>query len=373
VQFAAGMTKLLVYLGGSRVLQRYNLLTGQREHLGTLDLPGGKIEAFCMGHASAGPLLAGVAGKGAQLFDPETFQAMALPADNQGPQTGLLNVLPGGNYWAGATGRVFGHTGNYGMPNGVKTVVLDSSGARTYGVHQSTWFVMPGPDDHHVYAGGHGVVTQQVTPVANVPFSMGPNSGFASHLYLPAHHGPYYVHAQTIEDFGGTDKTPVGTVRIYMRGDKEPIATLASTAVCRYGWDGLRGLGIEYSIHLIPKAKLMVIVPGSRDELRLYPMDLDAALDQSGRDYLLFVSSPPHRFEKGKTFGYRPEVKARKGPVKFKLESAPPGMTVQGNGLISWAVPADFADQRVDVILVAQDTGGQEAFQTLTLTQAETR
>ena len=41
------------------------------------------------------------------------------------------------------------------------------------------------------------------------------------------------------------------------------------------GKEGLREFGIEHSLHLIPKAKLLVIVPGSRDELRLYPADLE--------------------------------------------------------------------------------------------------
>ena len=71
--------------------------------------------------------------------------------------------LEGGLYWAGATGRVFGHTGNYGQPNGVKTVVLEGSKVQQYGQHQSTWFVIPGPDDRHVYAGGHGVISNPVS------------------------------------------------------------------------------------------------------------------------------------------------------------------------------------------------------------------
>jgi hypothetical protein len=367
VHFAAGMTKLIVYLGGSRVLQRYDLQTGKRERQGVLDLPAGKIEAFCMGHASAGPLLIGVAGQGAQLYDPKSFGRIALPADDRGRGNPALLALEGGNYWAGATGRVFGHCGNYGMPNGVKTVVLDSTGVHKYGVHQGTWFVMPGPDDRHVYAAGHGVVTERVTPAERVPFSLGPGSGHASQLYLPAHHGPYYLHAQTMENLGGQEKVAVGSIRIYLLGDREPIATFEKTAVCKYAWEGLRGLGIEYSIHLIPRAKLLVIVPGSRDELRLYPADLDAALDKLSRDYLVFTSTPPRRFQRGKVFTYRPEVKAHKGPVKLQLEGAPPGMIVDGSGSVSWAVPADFAERRVDVILTARDAGGQEAFQTLTL------
>src|SRR5262249_25447218 len=157
---AAGMTKLVVYLPGAKVIQRYNLLTGDREYAGKFDLPAsGKLEAFCLGHASAGPLLVGVAGNGAGLYDLDKFTEIPLPSARRDNFSGqpLARRLPGGLYWAGATGRVFGHTGNYGMPDGVRTVVLEGGQVQEYGEHKGTWFVMPGPDDRHVFAGGHGV------------------------------------------------------------------------------------------------------------------------------------------------------------------------------------------------------------------------
>jgi hypothetical protein len=374
VLYAGGMTALVVFETGSKEIVRYNLLTGERERAGKLDLPAGKVEAFCMGHASAGPLLVGVAGQGAGLYDIDTFKEILLPPDPQnfgfGGGPAPPRRLEGGLYWAGATGRVLGHTGNYGMPNGVRTVVFEGGQVQQYGEHQGTWFVVPGPDDQHVYAAGHGVVSVRVKPVPDVPFSMGPNSGYASHLYLPAAHGPYYLHAQTIGDIGGREEVPQGTVRVFRLGDERPIATYANTAACKYGWEGLRGLGVENSLHLIPKANLLVIVPESRDELRLYPADLEAALEKSGRDYLLFSSSPPGTFRKGQVFTYQAEARAKKKPVTFKLESAPKGMTVDGAGLVRWPVPANFAEDRADVILAAKDAAGQEVFQTFALTGA---
>lgn len=372
VLYAAGMTKLVVFQPGSRVTERYDLLTGEREHIGTLDLPTGPVEAFCMGHASAGPLLVGVRNQGAMLFDITQFKEIPLPKSSQLTGYGFGNNaklrLEAGNYWAGATGRVFGNTGNYGMPNGVKTVVLGDGGVQRYGAHVGTWFVVPGPDDKHVYAGGHGVISDRVTPVSNVPYSMIAGSGYASHLYLPAHHGPFYLHALTIGDVGRRkEEVSVGTVRLFMHGNKEPIATYEKTVVCKYGWQGLRGLGIEHSLHLIPKAKLLVIVPETRDELRLYPADLEAALDKAGRDYLYITSTPPTRFERGKAFTYQIEAKARKEPVTFRLESGPKGMTIDNSGLVRWTVPADFAEKRVDVIVLVKDKTGQEVFHTFTL------
>jgi hypothetical protein len=260
------------------------------------------------------------------------------------------------------------------MPNGVHTVVFDGGQVQRYGQGLGTWFVVPGPDDRHIYAAGYGVLTVRVQPVSNVPCSMCPVQGHASHLYLPAAHGPYYLHAQTIGGTpGGEEDVPQGTVRVYVLGDKRPIATYSNTAACKYGWEGLHGLGIDNSLQLIPKAKLLVIVPESRAELRLYPADLEAALDNSGRDYLLFASTPPATFRKGQAFTYQAEVRAKKKPVTLKLESAPQGMSVDAAGLVRWAVPAGFAAERVDAILSAKDAGGQEVFQTLSLTAAAAR
>jgi hypothetical protein len=366
IHFAAGMNQLVVFLPGVGLLERYDLLSGNRELRGKVEgLPArANVDAFCMGHASAGPLLVSTRDQGVSLINPGTFSTMPLSAVLR--QRGLGNGL----YWAGATGRVFGFTGNGGQPNGVHALVLESSGVRQYGQHKSCFYVMPGSDDRHVYPGGHGVVSVEIQPVDNVPLALS-NDGFASHLYLPAAHGPYYLHAMTIGISPGPEKTKQGTIQVFMLGSKEPIATFEKTVVCPYAWEGLRRLGIEYSIHLIPKAKLLVVIPGSRDELRLYPADLDAALDKSGRDYLLYTSTPPTRFAKGKPFRYQAEVKAKKGPVTFKVESGPPGMAVDKDGLVTWQVPADFAEARVDVILAATDAAGQDAFQTLTLTAEE--
>ena len=103
---------------------------------------------------------------------------------------------------------------------------------KLYGQHESTWFVMPGPDDHHVYPGGHGVVSEQVQKLDHVPFSMGRNTGFASHLYLPAHHGPYYLHAQTIDFGGGGDTPPIGTIRLFVLGEQEAHRDLQQDGPC---------------------------------------------------------------------------------------------------------------------------------------------
>src|SRR5262249_3351599 len=78
IKFAAGLDKLVVYLPGANVLQRWDLATLQREV--TLPNPvSGTVDVVEMGSASRGPLLLGTtddAGGGSLTFlDPLTFRA----------------------------------------------------------------------------------------------------------------------------------------------------------------------------------------------------------------------------------------------------------------------------------------------------------
>ena len=68
--------------------------------------------------------------------------------------------------------------------------------------------------------------------------------------------------------------------------------------------------------------------------------------EKSGGDFLLFTSSPPQSFQKGKAFVYQAATKAKKGPTTFKLASAPRGMTVDATGTVRWDVPADYTGDR---------------------------
>lgn len=372
IRFAAGMEKLIVYLPSSGLMQRYNLETGQREKSEKVDIPATTLYGFCMGHASSGPLLVSAKDSNAKLYDINILKPIPLPwAENRIGRQPTEVRLPAERYWAGATGRVFGKTGTYGQPNGVGTLVLQGGKIEMHREHKGTWYIVPGPNDRYIYPGGHGVVSTRVKQVQNVPFSMGTGSGFASHLYLPACHGPFYLHAQTIRGGRGGHQAAEGTISVFMHGSTDPLLSFPNSAVCNYSdWSSLKGIGIEYSIQLIPKAKLLVVVPSTRDELRLYPADLDKALVDSGRDFLLFTSAPSTTFKKGQDYSYQVEVKAKKMPVTFSLMSAPKGMAIDAKGQIRWTVPADYAEDRVDIILQAKDSGGQEVFQTFTLTSA---
>src|SRR5262249_18322460 len=120
-------------------------------------------------------------------------------------------------------------------------------------------------------------------------------------------------------------------------------------------------------IHLIPEAKVLITIPSTNDKVVLHRLDVDRLLDKSGIDYLFVTSRPPAAARKGQVFTYQLAVKSKKGGVTCKLDSGPEGMTVSKAGLVRWAVPADFKDKEVDVIVTVGDRSEQEVFHTFKL------
>jgi hypothetical protein len=54
-------------------------------------------------------------------------------------------------------------------------------------------------------------------------------------------------------------------------------------------------------------------------------------------------------------------VKSKKGGVRYKLESGPAGMALDGNGRLTWRTPAGTEG---DVLISVRDQSGQEVFHT---------
>jgi hypothetical protein len=113
-------------------------------------------------------------------------------------------------------------------------------------------------------------------------------------------------------------------------------------------------------LFLIPDAKLLVATSQTNDKLILHRFDLDAILAKSDVDYLFVSSRAPATAVRGEAFRYPIEVKSRKGGVKFNLDAAPKGLTLDAKGVITWNVPKDFDGDSASVILTISDKSGQE-------------
>src|SRR5262249_9650363 len=155
-------------------------------------------------------------------------------------------------------------------------------------------YVFPGPDGKYVYVGGHGVLTNRFQPTTDAVYSPARGDGMVEHSYLPAEHGPYYMHLHLKSGLLGPYGLPPNSddpehgVTIDLFGERHPIAQMAKLGMITYGtMNALQGIGYERSVHLIPRAHLLVVLPGSRDKLMLHPIDLEKKLDESGVKYLL--------------------------------------------------------------------------------------
>jgi hypothetical protein len=103
--------------------------------------------------------------------------------------------------------------------------------------------------------------------------------------------------------------------------------------------DWVKGpLTLDKRIVFAPAAGHLVFLPYSNDRLIQRKFDLKAALDRTGKDYLLVVSNPPLRARSGDRWNYRIETLQKHGPAEFKLEKAPEGMSMTAPGNLTWKI-----------------------------------
>jgi hypothetical protein len=352
-KFTAGQSKLIVALPEQNLLQRWDLATGKREASVASPVKG-KIRALAMGSAAQIPLLlleeSGVPGQltAGVFLDARTFRTMNLTAKagTAAPDFSLDPFVR-----ASADGNVFTLWRPNVSPQGIMSVtILRRSEVEVKYEHDTAGHVIPGPDGRYLYT-SRGRFTRQGKPVVG--------DAKKEFYVLPAVHGNLFLSLQ------GMDKA--FSLAVHLGTEARPLATLASVQVPEgvNSWDR-EVFGTDKRIHLIPAAKVLVVIPSTNDRLVLYPFDLEAALEESGDDYLYVTSIPPMGARIGTQLSYQIRVKSKKGGVKYKLESGPRGMEVTETGLVSWT-PAFGAKPETDVVIRISDASGQEVSQTFTL------
>jgi hypothetical protein len=224
--------------------------------------------------------------------------------------------------------------------------------------------ICPGPDGKTMFT-ARGLANSQLKQTADdvkfgycVPALRG-NLFLSLTSAAPLHRG---------RDRGEVDGKGGGGYTIYALGQPAPIVKVP---------DGNHGLALNLRdpsgyeawkrIFFIPQANVIVVLPESNDQLVLHKIDIDEALEKSGVDYFLVTSQPPQSVKLGGTFSYPLSVKAKHKEVTYKLDSAPKGMEVSKEGVISWKVPGDAIEGEQEIIITIKDGKGQEVFHTFTL------
>jgi hypothetical protein len=114
----------------------------------------------------------------------------------------------------------------------------------------------------------------------------------------------------------------------------------------------------------VPDAGVVVAIDSrAKDRLAIYKANMNAALEKAEYDYFYVASRPPSVAVRGAVYKYVPAVRSNKKSWRVTVESGPKGMTAGNDGSITWAVPTDFRDATV-VVILKFTTENRESFQT---------
>jgi S1-C subfamily serine protease len=255
-RFAAGLEDVVVVLPRAGTIERWGLKTLERDVVATLPVKGA-IKGVAMGSASRGPLLVHAAvshPQGAErssyvLLNVQTMKPitgdLAMPAQ-VGFNQNLMHLR------ASAEGKVFGLWCTNQFPSGLTTLVVSDTDVKSYYAHQSVGPVLPTPDGKAIYT-GVGKYRPQVTiqEKAENGTPMVPGCHGEQFLMLPA---------------PGKE----GSVTVHLPGKAEPVATLPDLVTIPKEEAIKHDFTFDKRFHLIPEARVVIVIPASDDQLILY-------------------------------------------------------------------------------------------------------
>jgi len=365
-KFAAGRDKLIIVAPKAGTIERYSLTTFEKEVTAALPYTG-KLHAVLMGSATDGPVLVAMSGMNREraastyvFFDQKTLKELVCDWQGDGPDrdrnlgfgdTQVVSRLS-------ADGRVLTWW-LPGLSSGQYAMRID--GTRLKGPYDGgqNGYALPGPDGEAVYTPGRVLSAEMKRAGPEAKYN--PDGGT---YFLPAAHGRWYLAVQRYRRRDLPSNAPLEiALDLYLQGADRPLATVRDLKGLALPETGISS-GPDQWLHFVPAANLLVAIPPARDKLVLYKLDIEAALAQSETDYLVVLSTPPPTATRGKAYTYPLEVKARKGGVKVKVDAGPPGMKIDGKGVLTWDVPKSFDDNEASVILTVTDATGQEIFHT---------
>jgi hypothetical protein len=354
---AAGATRLVVIYPGAKLLQLWDLGTLERERSAALpgNLTQDTIHQICLGSASPGPLFVYLPREKRTLaLDLKSLETTEVHWAHWAPNNayGPLNMrasadgsllLGWGGGWAGLDIASFSggsQVGNFDRAefSGGAFALATADGSLVFtpwGVLNRAFAPVTTPELRNVY----------LVPAAEPGFFLALRGGGVPVSYVA---GPVSLPA-------------VGEVGVYGQ-DRTLLFRMTDCDELKAGSD----LPWEKRVHYYPRAGLLVTLGRAKDRLILHKVDLADRLEKSGADYLVVVSRPPPA-KAGSPFTYRLDVRSRKGGVKVKLESGPPGLKVTPAGEVTWAVPGKFDEPEADVLVTVGDTSGQETVHRFTV------
>ncbi|HEY7158651.1 MAG TPA: serine protease [Gemmataceae bacterium] len=304
VKFAAGLEQLIVALPVSRTLQRWNLTTLEQERTAPYPFQG-DILAFALGSASQGPLfvIGKEENKGPERgHQPQVITISAVTLDDlkrremAWSKSGHQITFPTENLQnlhlrASADGKSMGLWSTGISFSGITWIHCEYPIARSEYLHRSCGHVVPGPTGKVLFTGfgmfshsGFSSTSHRSNP--SHPRILPEGTSSMSHhypgsnpsgRYLPAHHGDYYLYLGAAPS--PSDRNPPRVFEIHKLGLEKPLLSLSDSDILNAEGGGMKAdFTMDKRFHLIPKAKVLIVIPPSDDRLILHRIDVEAAL-----------------------------------------------------------------------------------------------
>ena len=353
---AAGANHVVIISQDQGVMSRYNLTTFEREL--TKPVPfAGSISYVGMGNNSYGPLMvrwsasSGALDRGIFAFiDLKTLEELEVTW----PRNRMHSSYRDNNQiLASADGKVFtvGDLGPLRLSG--NTVERITGSSFSHGRSSYT----PSADGKF-FINGTKILNDKLVPVGKAE-----NQNRGSSLIVPSVSGQYYLRLiPSQQRRSRRDASPQkGVAKLYLFGNNRPIVSISDLTMPPSN-SGYFPYNAGKNLLFIPDAKVIVSASSTLDSLVLKRFDIKEALAESGIDYLVVTSSAPNKAKLGQPYSYQLETLSKKGGLKYKLDSAPPGMTVSGKGKVTWTPPKTIESDQQKVIVTVSDAAGQEMF-----------
>jgi hypothetical protein len=359
--FAATAAKLFVYRPRTHRLERYDLVSWERER--TAPKPDGltSVDALLAGPGSDGPVL--LVGR----RSPTSADVMAVEPDRMAAGTVRETDWRTGPARASHDGRLVGAAaaGVRGIPSGAVLLRFgpgETVEPRPLRVGGGVGHAAPSPDGRWVYT-AVGVFDSDGSQ------TLQPTGGYF--YTLPTAHGSDLFVSLSVDTEGMEPvfRTPM---RLHLANDARTIADLRGKPPSGvHPQPGPGQVPADLRVHLWPAAGLVAVLPTTNDRIELYKVDVAKLLKESGKEYLLIGSDPPTAAVRGATWSYQPVVwSSADGGAGVEVKG-PPGMVRSEKRTVVWPVPADFTEPDVQVQVKVTDSAGRTAEQTFRVVLTE--
>jgi S1-C subfamily serine protease len=355
---AAGREKIICVSSDQGIVARYGLETFAKELVVPLE-DGGSIDEVCMGSASDGPLMI-MRREGFSFLDVDTLKKLQITTGKESERWKAFGNFPL-RVSASADGSTFAAWQPGTVPADIHVMRLDGNRARGGFVRASVGDLIPSNDGGLLFGNG-GIFSADLKQLHE--------EQFRGLRCVPTSHPGFFLAIAPGPDGGGNSR-PQLKVTVFTTADRKPLLAISGVddlAEPLPGTIGRPRLTSGKIVHLVPAAKLLVILSASRDSLELRRFDLLAELAKADGDYLFIASRPPRFATRHTTYTYAIDAKSRRGGTAFKLDSGPTGMTISPAGRISWRVPVDYPDGQAAVIVTVAAGSGKEILHTFTVT-----